>query len=58
MKILGGLLGPDDLESFKVRTISSSITPSGLFPSISIIDPLQVSFTPSICLINIYKNHN
>jgi len=50
MKILGGLLGPDDLESLRVRTISSRITPSGLFPSISIIEPLQVSFTPSIWL--------
>jgi hypothetical protein len=48
MKIRGGRRGPVDLVSFKVLTISSRITFSGRFPSISIIDPLQVSFTPCI----------
>jgi len=46
----GGLRGLLDRTSFKILTISSKMMPSALFPSISVIWPLQTSFTPAICL--------
>jgi len=53
-RTLGGRLGPFDLVSFSILTISSRMTPSGRLPSISMIYPLHASLTPSIYLIQVW----